>query len=246
MSDPSVRTSRWLQALAVAVQIAFLVAVGVLVHVAFFRGQAQVPAKAQAQASRPSLKVPVEPLALNDVAWKGAGDAPVAVIEFADAQCPYCRKFVDQVLPAFDGKFIKSGQVRFGFMHLPLQIHPRAQAAATAMECAGRQGQFWPMHNRLFTDSSKLDEPSLLQYGRQLGLKPQDLASCMASGVPKVDADEELARKLGISGTPTFLVGAFLRDGRVKIDSIFAGAQSLEQFGEAIEKARVVGASGDQ
>ena len=80
---------------------------------------------------------------------RGPKDAKVTIVEYSDFQCPYCsRAFptVEQVMKDYNGK------VRLVYKHFPLiSIHPHAQKAAEAAECAKAQGKFWEFHDKLFT-----------------------------------------------------------------------------------------------
>lgn len=80
---------------------------------------------------------------------RGPKDAKITIVEFSDFQCPYCsRAFptIEQVMKDYNGK------VRLVFKHFPLiSIHPHAQKAAEAAECAKAQGKFWEFHDKLFT-----------------------------------------------------------------------------------------------
>lgn len=85
---------------------------------------------------------------VGDAPTKGTPGAPITLIEFSDFQCPFCaRAFptVQQILKEYEGK------VLFAYKHFPLiSIHPRAQKAAEASECARDQGKFWEFHDKLF------------------------------------------------------------------------------------------------
>nr|MDQ6915601.1 thioredoxin domain-containing protein [Actinomycetota bacterium] len=103
---------------------------------------------------------PLPPLARDDHV-RGPERAPL-VVEYADFECHFCRLAhvrLDE-LP-----------VRRVFRHFPVRSkHPRGWAAACAAEAAGRQGRFWEMHNHLYADPGRLDDPHLWQRARELGL----------------------------------------------------------------------------
>src|SRR5439155_1071205 len=82
---------------------------------------------------------------------KGRADAPVTVYEMSDFQCPYCRDFTLNTLPALEREYVQPGKVRFVFINLPLtSTHAHAVAAAQVAMCAARQNRFWPVHDLLF------------------------------------------------------------------------------------------------
>ena len=114
--------------------------------------------------NRPSLPLPVGPVALAGAHLEGSNKARVAIIEFSDFQCPACAQFTRDTLPRLRQRYVKSGKVLLAFHPLPLQgIHPRAFRASVAAECAARQGRFWPMHDGLFKHSADLTDPSISQ-----------------------------------------------------------------------------------
>jgi protein-disulfide isomerase len=95
--------------------------------------------------------------------WEAA-DRP-AVILYADFECPFCAalhvRLEDPDRPA----------VRIAFRHFPVRSsHPRAWPAACAAEAAGRQGRFWEMHDALFADTARLEDPHLWDRAQALGL----------------------------------------------------------------------------
>jgi protein-disulfide isomerase len=108
------------------------------------------------QARQPAAPPPpVQPLdtvlALGDALVKGNHDATLTLIEFADYQCPFCRRHVESALPALEKEYIAMGKVRHVFRDFPLEaLHPQAFKAAEAAHCVGEQQQYWAMHHRLF------------------------------------------------------------------------------------------------
>jgi protein-disulfide isomerase len=159
------------------------------------------------------------------------------LIEYSDFQCPFCARFARDIMPKLDEKYIKSGKVQLAFRHLPLPMHPFAQKAAEAVECAARQGAFWGMHNRVFQQPEQLEEASLRQNARALMLNEEQFSTCLAGQAgEKVRRDAAGARKLLVTGTPTFFVGTRQADGRVKVVQRVSGAPALEQFEAVLER----------
>jgi protein-disulfide isomerase len=84
------------------------------------------------------------------------------VLVYADFECPFCA-----VLHAR----LHAAAVRVAFRHFPVRSsHPRAWPAACAAEAAACQGRFWEMHDALFGDPARLEDPHLWQHARRLGL----------------------------------------------------------------------------
>jgi protein-disulfide isomerase len=151
-------------------------------------------------SSQSTVRVPV-----GDSPQRGPSDAWVTVVEFSDFECPFCR--AEQ--PALtDVEAIYGGDLRVVFKYFPLtNIHPHAEAAAVAAECAGEQGKFWEMHDLLFTTT--LDDASLLADAEQApGLDVATWQACMTrpGAANRVAADVALGTSLGIDATPTFVV----------------------------------------
>ncbi len=143
----------------------------------------------------------------NDDHIRGDKNAKVTLIEYSDFQCPFCQKVLptlEQVMDEYDGK------VRLIYRHFPLSsIHPQAQLAAEASECAAEQGKFWEMHDLLFANQSALDSASLKSYAGKLGLKQAQFDSCLDGGkyTQKVTTQAAAAQASGITGTPGIYVG---------------------------------------
>lgn len=81
----------------------------------------------------------------------GDPGAPIAIIEYSDFQCPFCRSFFNDTLPSIKKNFVETGKAKLIYRHFPLNFHPAAQPSAEAAECANDQGKFWEMHDAIFT-----------------------------------------------------------------------------------------------
>jgi len=141
------------------------------------------------------------------VPWmvQGPTSAPITIIEFADFQCPYCVK----VVPTLEAVLERyPDQVRLVFKHLPLPMHPKAPLAHEASVAAGAQGQFWTMHDLLYANRHQMDRADFLGYAETLGLDVVQFETALDSGQYReiVEADMQEAQRLGITGTPTFVI----------------------------------------
>lgn len=189
----------------------------------------------------PSLLLPEHPIAVRSVSSMGQSSAPLAMIIYSDFQCPFCAAFAKNVFPEIRSRYVTTGLLVVTFLHLPLQsIHADALLAAEAAECAGRQGQFWPMHDALFQEPRQLDRDSLLARAHRIGLASGTFSDCLDGGALEVvRGDEADARRLGLTGTPAFLLGRRLPNGRVKVMRSMLGNVSLEQLTAEIENVKV-------
>lgn len=146
---------------------------------------------------------------------KGDPNAPITIVEFADYQCPYCGRAeptVEDLLKKFDGK------VKLAFRDFPLSaIHPFAEGAAEAGRCAEAQHKFWPMHDAMYANQSKLAEDDLIKTASGLGMDEQSFASCLKASTYKsaIQQDQEAGQKAGVNGTPAFFINGRFLNGSV-------------------------------
>jgi protein-disulfide isomerase len=137
---------------------------------------------------------------------KGPENAPVTVTEFADYECPYSARneaTIAEFMNAYPGK------VRVVFKHFPIvSIHRNAMLAAKAATAAQKQGKFWEMQEKLFTNQNALGEQQIKQYAQEIGLDLAKFEADMNSPEiqKQVQDDIDLATKLQISGTPALFV----------------------------------------
>lgn len=140
----------------------------------------------------------------------GPDDAPVTLVEFSDFQCPFCQR-AEPVVKEITSRY--PTQLRVVYRHLPLdRLHPRARAAAEAAACADEQGRFWSFHDVLFANPHALADEDLKRYAATVGLESAPFEECVASRrhAQRVQADADEARRIGITGTP-----AWVLNGRV-------------------------------
>lgn len=140
----------------------------------------------------------------------GDKNAGISIVEFSDFQCPFCaRVYSDALAQLRQSNYFKNGEVNLVYKHFPLNsIHPQAQKAAEASECARKQGKFWEYHDLLFTNQQALDIDSLKTYASQLGLNSAQFNSCLEGGeaASKVSKDLQEATAAGGRGTPYFVL----------------------------------------
>ncbi|MFB6197309.1 MAG: DsbA family protein, partial [Halobacteriaceae archaeon] len=112
------------------------------------------------------------------------------MIEFADFQCPFCRKYFTQTFQKVKNNYVDTGKVRYVYRDFPLdQLHPRAQKAAEAAECAQDQGKFWQYHDKIFNEQAKQGQGTiqfsindLKTWASQIGMDTETFNQCLSSG----------------------------------------------------------------
>lgn len=186
---------------------------------------------------RRTVPLPQEPVSVTLRPTLGSHDAQVALIEYSDFQCPFCGSMAREIWPPLREEYVNTGKVQLVFKHLPLQIHDLAEGAAVATECAWRQGRFWEMHDELFVEFANLSHDGLSMAGVEMGLDLEPYAACRAGtdAATSVSTDVAEARALGISGTPTFLIGRFEANGEVRVERVIEGIVPLADFRAALE-----------
>jgi protein-disulfide isomerase len=130
---------------------------------------------------------------------------------------------------------VETGQVRYIFRNFPLlSIHPQAQKAAEAAECAGEQGAYWEMHGKVFETqeqwSGKADaEDTFKDLAADLGLDQSQFDACLDEGqyAERVASDLSEGEAQGLTGTPSFLINGMEMSGALPFDSF---QQQIEYF----------------
>ncbi|MFE7842812.1 DsbA family protein [Streptomyces sp. NPDC057474] len=142
---------------------------------------------------------------------------PSAVVldVWCELQCPDCRSALDDIR-ALRARYGDRLEVRL--RHFPLEKHKHAFAAAQATEEAAEQGQAWPYVEAVLGRVEELDrtgEPFLVEVARELGLDAEEFDTALIDGrhILIVDADQAEGKAIGVTGTPTYVIGGERLDG---------------------------------
>jgi len=168
----------------------------------------------------------------------GNKDAKLTIVEFSDYQCPFCSQHVRETMPQIEKDYVTTGKLKYVFRNFPLPFHEKASKAAEAAYCAGDQGKFWAMHDRLYANQDALAEKDLPEHAKAVGLDLEKFQDCLSSGkhAQEIKKDIEDGEKVGITGTPSFLLGYTEAKGaKVKAVKQIVGAQPYTAFEAAID-----------
>ncbi len=208
----------------------------------------QQPVRPEIERPKPGSKR-VEGVTSAGNAIKGNPDAKVLMVEFSDFQCPFTKRFHQQVFPQIEKEYIESGRVKFAYRDFPLAFHEQAKIAAVACECAGQQGKYWQMFDKLIPPTpskddslqgdfprsnvplegpTQMDVDSFKKYAEEAGLDTKAFNKCLDNQETEdeVEKDMEDAGKFGVTGTPAFFI-----NGR-----LVSGAMPFGVFKEIIEE----------
>ena len=165
------------------------------------------------------------PVDKGQAAVAGNDNSLVTIVEISEFQCPFCNR----VRPTLDQVKKEYGDnVRIVFNHNPLSFHKRAMPAAMAAECAGDQGKFTAMHDKMFDNQRQLEDTNLTAYAKEIGLDAGKFDKCYKSNKfkTKIQDQQKTAAKFGARGTPAFFInGRFL-----------SGAQPFPAFKKLIDE----------
>lgn len=180
----------------------------------------------------PPGEVPVVRPVDEDDHVLGDEDAPITLIEYSDFECPFCGEFH----PTLQQLVAERDDVRWVYRHFPLpSLHPNAELAAEASECAAEQGEFWAMADAMIEGQDLgLSRPRLSAHAENVGLNMSRFDECLDTGryASKVQADAADAEAAGATGTPFTLV--LSESDRTSI----SGAVPLSQIRSTIESLR--------
>jgi cyclophilin family peptidyl-prolyl cis-trans isomerase/protein-disulfide isomerase len=193
--------------------------------------QKVLPTPNSTEAASSSLFKPV-----SDADWTlGNPKAQVQFLVYSDFQCPYCAQLA-AILEQLQKDFPQDVVVIF--RHFPIPSHPNASLASQAAEAAGLQGEFWVMHNALFTNQSAwnaLSQPDfeswLIQQAKTLDLDSTRFAADLKSAaiVKKIQEAQLDGQKIGIPGTPLILINGKIWQGQWQVpDNLRAVVQLLK------------------
>ena len=163
---------------------------------------------------------------------RGTADAPVTIVEYGDFQCPSCGAFARNTEAELIRRYIDTGKARLVWKNFAW-IGDESKRAAQAAACAGDQGKFWEYHDYLYAhqrgeNTGYLTNANLKTFASALSLDRTPFDVCLDSGRYKavVDNDGSEVRRLGLTGTPTFVING----------TRVVGAQPFSVFAAVIDQ----------
>lgn len=175
----------------------------------------------------------VYPVPIGDSATRGPADAPITIIAFSDFQCPFCARGHETMEEL---RSLYGDRIRFVFKHFPLPGHPAGVLASRASFAALDAGKFWEFHDAVFAFGSRFDGRDLLAIGSQLGISQVALEEAMTGEQHDaiIEADIDLAIRLGVTGTPAYFInGRPIVGARPLIDFRMLIAEELDRVAAA-------------
>jgi protein-disulfide isomerase len=186
-----------------------------------------------------SSSVLAGPSSETDVRIRGQANAPVTLIEYSDFTCGYCVKFFKQTWPRIQARYVDTGKVRFIYRDFPRGDQGSGVDAAMAARCAGVQGQYWAMHDRLFAEGGHLGKPVYLRHAAALSLDQPAFERCVNEGryTKAIFEDRQEANQWGFHGTPGFILVRTASEPTNKEPAVaIPGAFPFEMFAEEIDR----------
>ena len=175
----------------------------------------------------------------DDGRIRGRADAPLTLIEYSDFTCGYCLKFFKETLPRLQATYIDTGKVKFVYRDYPRADHGVGVEAAVAARCAGAQGRYWAMHDRLFGEGSRLDSGAFKGFARSIGLDQTQFGKCFDERrhLESIFQDRQEANRWGFHGTPGFILMQTAEGPTEKVPAIaIPGAFPFDAFAEEIDR----------
>ena len=159
----------------------------------------------------------------------GSAEAPVQVVEFSDFSCPFCREFHQGTYEVLRAGYVETGKVRWIYVPFASGQYPNSFAAAAIAECAGRQGQFEVVRDRLFetqeewkTQDEEAAGAHFSSLTQDLGIDQEALLACAASEevAARIEQASGLAADAGVTGTPAYVIDGFPAVGALPAEFI--------------------------
>jgi len=184
--------------------------------------------------------LPIERVDLDTLGFTyGDPDAPVAILEFSDFGCGYCRQFHLETFPTLLERHVETGRVQWKYVPMLLGIFPNAIEAAQVGECVGEQGLFLEVSDLLFQRQSDWKQagddpmPVLMEIVEAAGGDTDQVEACVAENrhAARIASGTAFFANSGGRGTPTFFI--------LGMGQPIPGAVPLELFSEILDTAYV-------
>jgi formate-nitrite transporter family protein len=162
----------------------------------------------------------------------GLGSAPVTLLEYGNFECIHCGRAFPVIKQL---RTLLGGDLRFVFRHFPtVQTHPHSLRAAEAAEAAHEQGEFWQMHDQLFTHQTALEDRHLTHYAKRIDLDVKKFERQMADHLFLRQIQDDYDRSLfaeHVTGTPTLYFNEVRYTGATDLESLLHAVQHVDTEG---------------
>ncbi|MBU4375513.1 DsbA family protein [Patescibacteria group bacterium] len=150
--------------------------------------------------------------------WIGSAKPKVTIVEFADFACSYCKNSFSKIREI---SVKHKDDVKIIFRDYPM--HEESLALAMAARCAGEQGLFWLMHDKLFQNQGAAKD-QLIELAKQIGADTVKFSQCLDSDkyAAQIQKDYADGEELGVAGTPTWFINGYRVKGDIPYE-VFAG-----------------------
>lgn len=155
--------------------------------------------------------------ATGDHYWTGSGKAKITIVEFGDFACSVC----EQSFPTIREISLKyKNDIKFIWRDYPV-VADYSALLALAGRCAGEQGFFWPMHDKLFQNQGVSTANELIALANQIGVDADRFTNCLTSQkyLSQIEQDLTEGQKFGITGTPTYFINGYKVEGNIPRDT---------------------------
>lgn len=179
-----------------------------------------------------------ESISLSGSPFIGSASAQIAIVEFSDYQCSYCRRHFQQTMPQIQKAYVDTGKVKYVMKQFPLGFHSKARGASVAALCADKlkSGNYFKAHEAIFSGNMRLERSNYVALANSLGLSQIKYEACLDN--PKtskvVDQDMAQGKSAGVTGTPAFLIGK-IKDGKLINGRLIVGARPFSSFSSVVE-----------
>lgn len=159
---------------------------------------------------------------------RGNAGADTIIVEFSDYNCPYCKK----VFPSVEKLLADDGNIKVVMKELPV-LGPNSEYAAKAALAAHKQGKYEAFHAQMMSKSSRLSQDGVHAVAKKVGLDLEQLKKDMESSEVRQELvrNSMWAQRLGINGTPAFVIGEELIPGAID-------AERMKRFVELARKQK--------
>jgi protein-disulfide isomerase len=165
----------------------------------------------------------------KDSYWLGAANPKVTIIEFGDFACLHCKEafpIIREIITKY------KANVKFIFKDFPV-VSADSASLALAARCAGEQGLFWPMYDKLYINQGVTQQNELLELAKEIGANPSRFTSCLAGKkyTTQINQDFQDGTSLGVGGenggTPTWFINGYKIEGTPPHDTFVKMVEGL-------------------